>query len=91
MLLVDCISFIYNSILHVLLISVILKVRDENILKTGLGGDYLVNNYFTKVKDIGRKRRILKRESDPENAEWNELKVRGFILVVRGSNSIFSD
>ena len=59
-----------------LLISVILKVRDENILKTGLGGDYLVNNYFMRVKDIGKKRKILKRESDPESAEWNELKVR---------------
>ena len=53
----------------------ILKVRDENILKTGLGGEYLVNNYFMRVKDIGKKRKILKRESDPESAEWNELKV----------------
>ena len=61
---------------NVLLISVILKVRDENILKTGLGGDYLVNNYFMRVKDIGKKRTILKRESDPESVEWNELKVR---------------
>ena len=50
-------------------------MRDENILKTGLGGDYLVKNYFMRVKDIGNKRRVLKRELDPENAEWNELKV----------------
>lgn len=57
------------------MISVILKVRDENILKTGLGGDYLVSNYFMRVKDIGKKRKVLKRELDPENAEWNELKV----------------
>ena len=44
-------------------------------MKTGLGGEYLVSNYFMRVKDIGKKRKILKRESDPESAEWNELKV----------------
>ena len=57
------------------MISVILKVRDENILKTGLGGDYLMNNYFMRIKDIGKKRKVLKREPNPENVEWNELKV----------------
>ena len=34
---------------------VILKVRDENILKTRAGGEYLVDNYFKKVQDLGNK------------------------------------
>ena len=37
-----------------LVLSVILKVRDENILKTSLGGEYLTDNYFLKIKDLGK-------------------------------------
>ena len=73
MLLVDfCQVFLFKYIYFSL---VILQVRDENILKTGEGGDYLVNNYFTRVQDILKKRRLLKKEREPESTEWNELKV----------------
>ena len=36
---------------------VTLQIRDENILKTSGGGECLVGSYFSKVKQISRRRR----------------------------------
>ena len=43
----------YLSYFNIILILVTLNIRDENALKTIHGGELLVENYFSRIRELG--------------------------------------